>query len=390
MIYLDNAATTKIHPDVLKEMLPYLTEKYGNAGSIYKLGRVSAEAVSKARKQVADLIGASPENIIFTSGGSEANNLVFKGLEDYLKSIGKTHIITSIIEHDSVIHATEALIKHGFDVTYLPVSRDCKVSVESLTEAIRDTTGVVSVMFVNNETGAEQPVKEIARICREKGILFHTDCVQALGCQDVNVEEIGCDFLSVSGHKIHAPKGIGALYVRDRTIISPLINGGNSQEFGIRGGTENVANIVGFGSACELIKNNLTQNRKSFYTLQQNFYTQLVNRFKEHGLDNSVSLNCSDCGKVLNLRFKNIEAEAMILMLDTKGVCVSAGSACRSQELTPSRVLKAMGLTDDEIFESIRVSLSALNTETELGCAAEIIVSSVMKLYELGGIVNAS
>lgn len=385
MIYLDNAATTKIHPKVVDAMLPYLTEKYGNAGSLHRLGRESATAVAKARGQVAELIGATPENIIFTSGGSEANNLMFKGLESYLKSINKTHIITSIIEHDSVIHATEALIKRQFDVTYIPVDKNCRVSVDSIREAMREDTGLVSIMYVNNETGIEQPIKDIAKICQEKGILFATDCVQAVGFQDINVDGIGCDFLSISGHKIHAPKGIGALYVRDKTLLQPIISGGGMQEFGLRGGTENVAGIVGFGKACELLKDTLVDDKNYINLLKTKFIIRLGTSLAGNDIEDILKINGKgESGKIINIRFEGIEAQALMLMMENREIYLSAGSACRSQELTPSRVLKSMGLKDNETYESVRISFSTENTIEEVEKAAESLVADILILKELG------
>lgn len=241
MIYLDNAATTQMDERVLEAMMPYLTTEYGNAGTLYKFGRAANEAVQKARTQVAALINAEPEQIIFTSGGSEANNLVFRGLKDYLKSIGKTHILVSAVEHDSVLRAAESLIKDGFHVEYIPVSSECRVSPAVIEDALRADTGLVSVMFANNETGAINPIEDIGTICMKRGILFHTDCVQAAGCYPIDVVKIGCDFLSVSSHKIHGCKGIGALYTKDKSKLTPIVYGGSEQEFGLRGGTENVA-----------------------------------------------------------------------------------------------------------------------------------------------------
>lgn len=222
MIYLDNAATTQMDERVLEAMMPYLTTEYGNAGTLYKFGRAANEAVQKARAQVAALINAEPEQIIFTSGGSEANNLVFRGLKDYLKSIGKTHILVSAVEHDSVLRAAESLIKDGFHVEYIPVSNECRVSPAVIGDALRADTGLVSVMFANNETGAINPIEDIGTICMKRGILFHTDCVQAAGCYPIDVVKIGCDFLSVSSHKIHGCKGIGALYARISPNLHPL------------------------------------------------------------------------------------------------------------------------------------------------------------------------
>ena len=383
MIYLDNAATTKIHPEVVKAMMPYLTEQYGNAGSLYRLGRESAEAVTEARRQVATLLGCEPENVIFTSGGTEANNLAIKGLADYLIEQGKTHIITTQIEHDSIIHATEALIKRHFDVTYLPVNDECKVSPEAVTEALRDTTGLVAVMYANNETGAIQPVEEIAQICRKNNILFLTDCVQAAGFQDINVERIGCDFLSISSHKIHGCKGMGALYTRDKNLLTPLISGGNSQEFGLRGGTENVAGIVGFGKACELARKNLIQ-RQIDIGLSKGFMIHYLSEAKTQGVD--IGFNAlNSTGKVINLRCGNVDAQTLVLMLDTRGICVSAGSACRSLESEPSRVLKAIGLTDEAARSSIRLSFSEHLSDNQAEDVAKTIVDCIRILEGYDG-----
>ena len=249
MIYLDNAATTQLDPRVLESMMPYLMTQYGNAGTLYRFGRAANEAIQEARARVARFIGAGPDSIIFTSGGSEANNLVFHGVRDYLKRIGRTHVLVSAVEHDSVLRAAESLIKDGFDVEYIPVLGNGTVPSAAVERALRADTGLVSVMYVNNETGVENPVGDIGSICLKHGVLFHTDCVQAAGCHPIDTTSIGCDFLSISAHKIHGPKGTGALYAKDSSILSPLIYGGHDQEFGLRGGTENVAGIVGFGRA---------------------------------------------------------------------------------------------------------------------------------------------
>lgn len=252
MIYLDAAATTQIDRRVLESMMPYLTTQYGNAGTLYKFGRAANEALQSARAQVSRFVGADNGSIIFTSGGSESNNLVFHGAKEYLKRIGRTHVLVSAVEHDSVLRAAESLTKEGFDVGYIPVQGDGSVSLTTLEGLLRPDTGLVSVMYVNNETGTVNPVCDIGSLCMKHGVLFHTDCVQAAGCHPINVVEIGCDFLSVSSHKIHGPKGVGALYVKDMATVAPLIHGGSEQEFGLRGGTENVAGIVGFGRACEI------------------------------------------------------------------------------------------------------------------------------------------
>ena len=377
MIYLDNASTTRIDPEVLNAMMPYLTDQYGNPGTIYDLGRQAAEAVQNARVQVADFIGAQPEQIIFTSGGSEANNLALIGLENYLLYFKKHHIVTTDIEHDSLLRAADSLSSDGIDVTYVKPRKEGHVSQMYIAGAIRKDTGLVSVMYANNETGVFNPVKEIGDYCQRTNILFHTDCVQAAGCFDIDVEEIGCDFLSLSSHKIHGPKGVGALYVRDRSLLSPIIHGGEAQEFGLRGGTENVAGIVGFGKACELISES---HMNYVEDLRCKFYAELANILSDTNPALRLHLNgnaLSNGGKVLNLRVDGVDGEALLLMLNARGVCVSAGSACRSHESEPSRVLTSMGISGEDARNSIRFSFSRMNTEEEVKKAAEIVANCV-------------
>lgn len=383
MIYLDNAATTQMDERVLDAMMPYLTTEYGNAGTLYKFGRAANEAVQKARAQVAALINAEPEQVIFTSGGSEANNLVFHGLKDYLKSVGKTHILVSAIEHDSVLRAAESLIKDGFHVEYIPVSNECRVSPAVIENALRADTGLVSVMFANNETGAINPIEDIGTICMKRGILFHTDCVQAAGCYPIDVVKIGCDFLSVSSHKIHGCKGVGALYAKDKSKLAPIVYGGSEQEFGLRGGTENVAGIVGFGKACEISSKSLHEDTVWVSTLKQRFFMALNEALKDTGDEGCVHVNGMSIltpGKTINLRMDGVDGETLLLMLDGKGVCVSAGSACRSHEAEPSHVLSAMGLSKDEARASIRISFSKKNTADEAVRAAQILAGCISTL----------
>ena len=380
MIYLDNAATTPIDRRVLESMMPYLTTQYGNAGTLYKFGRAANEAIQNARAQVSRFVGASNGSIIFTSGGSESNNLVFRGVKEYLKRIGRTHVLVSTVEHDSVLRAAESLIKEGFDVGYIPVQVDGSVSLTALEGLLRSDTGLVSVMYVNNETGAVNPVCDIGSLCMKHGVLFHTDCVQAAGCHAIDAVEIGCDFLSVSSHKIHGPKGVGALYVKDVTTITPLIYGGAEQEYGLRGGTENVAGIVGFGRACELSAAQLQEDKTYVSSLKQRFVTELTDALKERGMDGIIHINGGSImapGKTVNLRIDGVDNESLILMLDNKEICISAGSACQSHESNPSHVLTAMGLTMEEARSSVRVSFSRMNTMEEIIEAAQTIAGFI-------------
>jgi len=385
MIYLDNAATTQIDPEVLDAMMPYLTDQYGNAGTLYELGRNAKSAIDRARAQVAEFVGAAPEQIIFTSGGTEANNMVFFSLRDFLKKSKKTHIISAYNEHDSVFGAVRALcMKEDFYSTLLlPDSRGV-IDPANLHKSILDDTGLVSIMYMNNETGSENDVSEISRICSQKDILFHTDCVQAAGSCVLNAKEIGCDFMSVSSHKIHGPKGVGALFVKDAKYIAPMIYGGSVQEFGLRGGTENVAGIVGFGKACELMSKQIHEIDIHNSVLKQLFYSNLKNELSEYGLEDILHINGDTVvkhGKTINVRFDDVDGETLLVFLDARGVCVSSGSACNSHESTPSRVLLSMGIDPEDARNSIRVSFSKFNTEHEVMEAAEVVALCVRMLH---------
>lgn len=397
MIYLDNSATTPIHPDVLNAMMPYLKGGYGNAGAVYRIGRESAKAIQKAREQVAQLFNASADQIVFTSGGSEGNNMVFSyGMRCMLEELGKKHVVISQIEHDSVYEAATHMfkpsgnvnIKDDFYTQFIHIKSDGTVDVKHL-EALLDedeSIGLVSVMYVNNETGAVNPINHIGEICRERGIIFHTDCVQAAGCHTIDTNTIGCDFATISGHKIHAPKGIGAIYIKDKTLARSLIYGGANQEFGLRGGTENVAGIVGLGKACDLICSDFGTQRVTVSLLKRLFYGNMISYLKEAHLEDKIHVNgasVGDVGKTLNLRVENIDSETLLLMLDAKGVCISAGSACHSHKSEPSRVLTAMGLSDDEARDSVRISFSSTNTPAEVEEAAAIFSSCIEALAGL-------
>jgi len=380
VIYLDNAATTQIDPEVLEAMMPYLTNEYGNPGSLYGHGRKAREAVENARRQVAAFLNAEPEQIIFTSGGTEANNMVFTITQHLLEKSGRKRVAFTAIEHDSVIKAARRMkIKHGFDVTKIPVNTAGSASHMALSDYyINDSMGLISMMFSNNEIGAFNLVHMISEKCHEHGILFHTDCVQAAGYNVLDVKRIGCDFLTISSHKIHGPKGVGALFVKSPRDVEPMILGGANQEFGLRGGTENVAGIVGFGKACEISKRNHSEIVTKIVDLRCEFVCEFMNRMKAHGIDDRVSINGDVySGKTINLRVDGIEAETLLLMLDGLGICISSGSACNSRESVPSHVLKAIGLSDEQAASSFRISFSKMNTEEDVKTAAQTIADCI-------------
>lgn len=387
MIYLDNAATTQIDPLVVEAMMPYLTEQFGNPGSLYKLGRDAKAAVEKARAQVARLMGAKPEQIIFTSGATEANNMVFEITRTFLQENGRNHIVTSQIEHKSVLKSVQRLVDmHNFDATLVGLSRSLSNLPENISQSITPKTGLVSIMYANNEIGHAFDVRLIGKLCKNHDILFHTDCVQAASCRPINVERIGCDFATISSHKIHGPKGVGALFVKDPDMWEPMILGGDSQEFGLRGGTENVASIVGFGKACELVMQHQTlAEQDRLESMKTTFISSFDIRLNQYGLDNVWMVNgCSRTAtKTISLWVNGVDAESLILMADNAGVCISAGSACNSRLNTPSHVLTSIGLTPDQARSSFRVSFSRMNTEEEAAKAAEIIADCIATLLTI-------
>lgn len=360
MIYADNAATTKIAPAVLDAMMPYLTEEYGNASSLYEHGSRARQGVEKARQQVADAIGALPREIYFTAGGSEADNWAIKGVAHAMAKKGKKHIISTKFEHHAVLHTLKALEKEGFEVTLLEVHENGVVRVEELAAAIREDTGLVTVMYANNEIGTVQPITEIGELCKEKKIIFHTDAVQAVGNLPIDVKAQNIDLLSMSGHKFHGPKGIGALYIRRGLIIPNLIDGG-AQEFGRRAGTENTPGIVGMGAAIELAVSTMEERAKK------------CREISDYIIDNALKIERSrlngDRVKRLpgnvNMCFEGIEGESLLLMLDLKGICASSGSACTSGSLDPSHVLLSIGLKHEVAHGSLRLSFSDENTLEE-------------------------
>ncbi len=372
-IYADNAATTKLSRTALEAMLPCFEENYGNPSSLHTVGQNAAEALFGARRTVAELIGCEPKELYFTGGGSESDNqALLTGAELGAKK-GKKHIISDVIEHHAVLHSLNRLEKLGFEVTLLPVDGEGFVNPEDVRNAIRPDTALVSVMMANNEIGTIEPVREIAGICHEKGVLFHTDAVQAAGHIPVNVKEIGCDMLSLSGHKFHGPKGVGALFARRGLLVSSLIEGG-AQERGKRAGTENIPAICGMAAALKEAADNLTSNMAKIEKLRNRLIDGLsviphsiLNGPRDRRLPGNV-----------NMCFEGIEGESLILLLDQKGICVSSGSACTSGSLDPSHVLLAIGRIHDVAHGSLRLSLSEYNTEEEI----EAIIKAVPEVVD--------
>lgn len=382
-VYADNAATTRVSQSVLDAMMPYLAEHYGNASSVYSIARTAKRAIEEARGKVAAALGAEPREIYFTSCGTESDNWAIKGAAMKLAAKGKKHIITSNFEHHAVLHTCEYLEKHGFEVTYLPVDSMGLISPEQVEKAIRPDTALVTIMYANNEIGTIQPVAEIGKVCRDKGVLFHTDAVQAVGNVSINVKEQNIDMLSLSGHKIHAPKGIGALYIRKGVVIDNFMHGGG-QESGKRGGTENTAYIVALGQAIEDAVNGLDAKAARL--------TKLRDRLIDGMLKIPVSRLNGDpvkrlCGNV-NVSFEAVEGEALLLRLDLKGVCGSSGSACTSGSLDPSHVLLAIGLPHEVAHGSLRLSLGDDTTDEDVDYILEVLPGVVQTLRDMSPVWN--
>lgn len=370
-IYADNAATTRIAPEVFEAMTPYLTELYGNTSSLYKIGRENHKAKEDARRKIAELIGASAMEIFFTSGGSESDNWALKGTMRKLAASGKKHMITSAIEHHAILHSAKTLEKEGFEVTYLPVDEKGRVSVESVKEAIRPDTGLVSIMFANNEVGTIQPVAEIGAICKEAGILFHTDAVQAAGSVPIDVKAQNIDMLSISAHKFHGPKGIGVFYCRRGVFPANLIDGG-AQERGHRAGTENLAYIIGMAKAFEIACAEMEEKNARISALRDRIQDGLLNirDSKVNGdEDNRLPGN-------LNISFAGVDGQSLIFDMDLAGIAVSSGSACASGSMDPSHVLLALGVPYNMAHGSLRISLGKYNTEEE----ADRIIATVTEV----------
>lgn len=377
-VYADNAATTPVSQTVLNAMLPYYTEKYGNPSSLYAVGREAKKALEEARENVANHLGALPNEIFFTSGGSEADNWAIKGVAHELAKKGKKHIITSKFEHHAVLHTTEALEKEGFEVTYLEVYENGIVKPEDVEKAIREDTALVTIMYANNEIGTIQPISEIGAICKKHGVLFHTDAVQAVGNVKINVKEENIDLLSLSGHKLHAPKGVGALYVRRGIRLPNLISGG-AQERGKRAGTENVAGIVALSVAMDEAYANLGERNARLIRMRDRLIegASKIERSRLNG----------DAVKRLpgnfNMCFEGIEGESLLLKLDFAGICASSGSACTSGSLDPSHVLLAIGFPHEIAHGSLRISFSDQNTEEDVDYILEVLPGIVSYLRDI-------
>ena len=375
-VYADNSATTRVSDNALHAMLPYFQEKFGNASSLHAAGREAARALIHARKQVADALNAEPNEIYFTSGGTEADNWAIKGgCAQQLKK-GKRHIITTVFEHHAVLHCFELLEKSGFEVTYLPVSKDGYVTAQQVADAIRDDTALVSIMYANNEIGTIQPVKEIGEIAKAHGIIFHTDAVQAYGQLPIDVSEYHIDMLSASGHKLNGPKGIGFLYIRKGLKLRSLIHGG-AQERSRRAGTENVPGIVGLGAAVARAMTTMKKRTEYEIALRDYFISEIeakipycrLNGDRQNRLPNNV-----------NFSFRFIEGESLLIMLDMKGICASSGSACTSGSLDPSHVLLAIGLPHEIAHGSLRLTISEETTKEDVDITVAAIAQIVAKL----------
>lgn len=379
-IYLDNHATTQMDPRVFAAMTPYFTEIFGNAASRnHQFGWEAEEATEKARKQIADLIGATSKEIVFTSGATESNNLALKGVAEMYSERGN-HIITQATEHKAVLDTCKRLEKEGVRVTYLPVKADGLIDLDQLRDAITDKTILISIMYANNEIGVVQPVKQISEIAKEKGVLFHTDAVQAVGKIPVNVIADGIDILSLSGHKFYGPKGVGALYVRrrnPRVQLTAQIDGGG-HERGMRSGTLNVPGIVGLGAACEIAKNEMAEESKKLSYLRDKLKDKLMSRLDEVYINGSMEHRLPHN---LNISFAYVEGESLLMGIND--IAVSSGSACTSATLEPSYVLKALGAGDDLAHSSIRFGIGRFNTEDEVDYVADKVIDVVTKLREL-------
>lgn len=377
-VYFDHSATTPVDPEVAKLMMEYMVEKFGNPSSIHGYGREARKAVDEAREKVAALIGATSNEIFFTSGGTESDNLALKGVAYANKKKGN-HIITSSIEHHAILHTCEYLEKQGFTVTYLPVDENGMVRIDDVKNAITDKTILISVMFANNEVGTIQPIKEIGKLAREKGVYFHTDAVQATGNYPIDVNELNIDLLTMSGHKFYGPKGIGALYIRRGVRVEEIQHGG-AHERNMRAGTENVPGIVGLGKAAEIAKNEMEQRIAHVQALRDKIIEQVTKKIPHVKLNGHPTMRMP--GSV-NFSFHFVEGESLLLNLDLKGIGASSGSACTSGSLDPSHVLLAMGLTHEVAHGSLRLTLGRGNTEADVDYLLEVLPEIIERLRSM-------
>lgn len=377
-VYADNAATTQVSEEVLSSMLPYFRSEYGNASSIYALGRNSKKAVELAREKVAKAIGADTSEIYFTSCGSESDNWAIRGICEKLAAKGKKHIITSVFEHHAILHTCKDMEKKGWDVTYVPIDEKGLVNPEDVKNAIREDTALVTIMYANNEIGTIQPIEEIAAVCKENKVIFHTDAVQAVGHVEIDVHKMGIDLLSLSGHKIHAQKGVGALYVRKGIALPNLLHGG-AQERNKRAGTENVPAIVGLGTAIEIACANIPEKAEAV-TAKRNRLIDGILKLSHTRLngdrDKRLPGNC-------NISIEGIEGESLLLMLDMNGICASSGSACTSGSLDPSHVLLALGLKHEVAHGSLRLSIDENTSDEDIDYILEVVPDVVNRLREM-------
>ena len=371
-IYMDHSATTPVAPEVLEAMLPYFSEKFGNASSLHSFGLEAKEALEESREKVAGLLGAKPEEIIFTAGGTESDNLALKGIARKNQKSGK-HIITTRVEHPAILECCRKLEKEGFEVTYLPVTNEGLVEIATLESAIRSDTILISVMHANNEVGTIQPLVEIGRLAAEKDIYLHTDAVQSVGKIPTDVNKLGVDLLSLSAHKLYGPKGVGALYIRNGTRLESIIQGGG-HERGLRSGTENIAGIVGLARAGELASQEMASEARRLTDLRDKLARKVLDSVKEAWINGTMKMRLPGN---LNFGFKYVEGESLLLFLDSIGISVSTGSACSSHKLEPSHVLLSLGLKPEECHGSLRITLGRSNTMEEVDYVALGIARAV-------------
>ena len=380
-VYLDYSATTHVKEEVLKEMIPYFTEKFGNPSSLYDKGLESKDAVTHAREQVADLINAKPSEVYFTAGGTESDNWALFGTAEKLKSKGN-HIITTKIEHHAILHSCAYLEKEGYEVTYLDIDKDGRISLKQLEEAITDKTILISIMLVNNEIGTVQPIKEAAAIAKKHGVLFHTDAVQGLGNVDIDVKDMGVDMMSMSSHKIYGPKGSGALYIRKGVVIDNYLHGG-AQENRRRAGTENLTGIVGFGKAAELAKANFKGHVEHCSSLRNYLKDRIISEIPDTYVNGTMENRHPGN---LNITFKYIEGESILLLLNQFGISVSTGSACSSTSLEPSHVLTALGVPVEMIHGTVRFTVGDFTTKEDIDYVVDNLKKIVARLREISSV----